>query len=438
MVRNKPEASLSSMGVLKKSNISVMVEPNTGAFDKNSSAGKNYGSIDINSVNDETGLNIKGKKLSQWGNNNLLPNDLKELFKNNIIPGLFDFKQDMFFGLGPSLYTRDSEGKAIPFYDQEIIEWLESWNYIEFLIAMFADAAMYENMFVKVIPNEKGNKIHSLKHVDADECRISVKNKNGISDTIFVNNWKDKKISDADVYPAYNIADKTSKVSMLHLMKKSASFRYYAMPVYIGVIDFWLPLANEIPKFHLARMQQSLNIKYHIKVPLRTLEQVRNINKWSKDELDKWFQDKLDEIDNMLAGAENAGKTFYTFIENDSNGKEMTGWQIEEVKNNEKEMSEANLQLYNETNQAITSAMQVQPSLACIQLGQKMSSGSEILNAYNLHVKTRTPIIRYLSLKAINMAIKINWPDKKAFLAINDPLLVKQEVDKSGVIDSQI
>lgn len=398
----KKNYSTQPVGVLKQSNVSYEID--ASAVDKSTITGVSS-SYSSEKFNDDDGLTLKEYKVSQWGQNNRFPNELRSVYANNIVPGLFDFKQDMYFGLGPSLFTLNSESKPVPFYDTQVNDWLESWDWLEYFVSMFADAAMYENIFAKIIPNKTNNKIHSIKHNDADECRISVKDKKTRkSEFIFVNNWEEDAVTKATPYPRFDHQKPSTKtISMVHLMKKSPGYRYYAMPVYVGILEAWLPLANEIPKFHLARMQKSLNIKYHIKIPVRSLEQVKELNKFSKEDLDKWLQEKLDEIDELLTGAANAGKTFYTFIEHDSNGKEMAGWQIIEVKNNEKEMSEANLQLYNETNQAITSAMQVQPSLACIQLGQKMSSGSEILNAYNLHVKTRTPIIRNLVCSPVIM-----------------------------------
>jgi hypothetical protein len=426
-----------SFGVIEKSNISVSVETPTAAFSKDGIHSASNITLDASAFNDETGIKINNKKISAWGSNNLFPNDLKSIYSNNIISGLFDFKQDMFFGAGPRLYTLDENGNKKATIDNEISDFLDSLGFIDYLISIFADAAMYENMFSQIIPNKGKDKIAKIIHVDAAECRLSVINpKSNKSDFLFVNRWGDLPDISAATYPSFDIKEPfKSNISMVHLKKKSAGFKYYAMPVYVGILEFWLPLANEIPKFHLSRLQKSLNIKYHIKIPIKSLEQTKELNRFSKDQLDEWLKNKLEQIDELLTGSANVGKTFYTFTEHDSNGKEMAGWQILEVKNNEKEMSEANLELYNETNQAITSAMQVQPSLACIQLGQKMSSGSEILNAYNLHVRTRTPIIRHLALSPINTALKINYPNKKIFVDIADPLLVKQEIDKSGVAE---
>lgn len=436
MVKQNITANKGEVGVLKKSNVSMEV---TGEVTKPGAPESTTSTtpIDIDDFNDDQGINHTKAKISRWGSDNLFPNSLKSLYSNNIVPGLLDFKQDMFFGLGPELYTvKDKWSKLEIADDENVMDWLKSWDYIDFLIAAFADAALQENVFSQYVLNKGKQRISKIYHIDAEECRLSVKDKKEKkSKFIFINDWDNNKDADAKPYNVFDIRKPLeTSVTMRHIKKKSSGFRYYALPVFVGMLENWIPLANEIPKFHLSRLQRSLNIKYHIKIPIRSLQQVKEMYKYSQDQLDKWLNGKLKEIDDMLSGAANAGKTFYSFIEHDSNGKEMVGWEIRLIDNNEKEMSEANLQLYNETNQAITSSMQVQPSLASIQLGQKMSSGSEVLNAYNLHIKTRTPIIRRQVLSIINDAIKINWPDKNMFLQITDPVLVPQEEKKSGVI----
>lgn len=385
---------------------------------------------------DIKGLSIKDQKISIWGRDNLFPQHLMSLYQNNIFPGLMDFKVDMLYSLGPQLYVKKIIGNQmveVPVIDYEIEDWLESWDVKNFIADQFTDFVWTENLFTqKVVNKTKALPIRRLEHINTEECRLSIMNTKGISEKIVMGNWRDKR--DYVVVDRWDPLKPTKHgVYMIHAKKKSFGFRYYNYPVYIGVTYKWLPLANEIPTFHLSRLQNSINAKFHIKIPVASLQALKELHNWNKDQIDKWLEDKLTEIDNMLAGAENAGKVFYTFKTSDANGKELSGWEIIELKNSEKEMSEANLRLFNETNQAITSAVQVQPSLACIQLGEKMSSGSEVLNSYNLHIKTRTTIARNLVMDNINRAIRLNWPDKRVYLKIEDAVLVKQEDNKSGL-----
>ena len=419
-------------GVLRKSRSTYSIEGRPGAIDKTSPVTTASATIlNLKDWNDDDGAKAGNFKISQWGTDNLFPNNLKDLFANNIVPGLIDFKQDMYYGLGPVLY--DELGN--PAMDEEVEEWAERWGLTEYLVAAFGDMALHENLFGQYVRNKARNKIHPA-HVDAEECRLEVIDKKTKKiNHILVKNWDEGK-ADMAAYPVFDPAlPLKAPISMFHKKKKTPGFKYYALPVYVGMLTKWIPLANEIPAFHLSRMQRSINAKYHVKISYESLKKKKELEGWSNAQLNEWLETELKNIDDMLAGTTNAGKVFYSITATDSSGKELPGWEIKLIENNEKETSEANLQLYNESNQAITSAMQVQPSLACIQLGQKMSSGSEVLNSYNLHIKTRTPIMRSLVLQTVNICLKINWPAKKLHYRIEDPLLVMQEVDKSGVID---
>jgi hypothetical protein len=404
--------------------------------------GHNSGGSSTASVSfeeDKTGISAGDHKISAWGKDNLFPNKLRSLYANNIFPGLMDFKVDMMAGADIFVYHEkivDNKKVRVPVIDQEVEAWLEDWDFYDYLVDQFTDFAWVENAFCQFITTKDKKSIAKLVHVNAEECRLTVMDpKTKQSEYIVVSDWEDR--GDKTPYPAFNRKDPLKHtISMYHCKKKSFLFNYYNYPVFIGALQKWIPLANEIPGFHLARLQNSINAKYHIKIPVESLKALKELKQWNQKQLDDWLTAKLKDLDDMLAGSDNAGKTFYSFKQSDPGGKEMAGWEIVEIKNNEKEMSEANLRLFNETNQAITSAVQVQPSLACIQLGDKMSSGSEVLNSYNLHIKTRTPIARRMVLRPVNMALAINFPDKSYKIGIEDAILVKQEIEKKGYIEN--
>lgn len=443
MVNPKLNVTEGVAGVLPKSKntyrVSTPAEPAAPAPSAVSNTTlKKLNSSITNFKEDDKGITAADIKVSRWGRDNLFPQHLMSLYQNNIFPGLMDFKVDMLYSLGAELFEHkviDNKKIKVPVIDIEIEDWLESWNVKDYIVDQFTDFVWTENIASQVLTNKtKTIPIRSLSHVNIEEVRLGILNSKGTFDKMVMGNWVDRKdYIPMDVWDPAN--PQKHGASLIHRRKKSFGFRYYNYPVYIGVTYKWLPLANEIPTFHLARLQNSINAKWHIKIPVDALRSLKELKGWNQEQVDKWLADKLNEIDSMLAGSENAGKAFYTFKTSDANGKELSGWEIIELKNSEKEMSEANLRLFNETNQAITSAVQVQPSLACIQLGDKMSSGSEVLNSYNLHIKTRTKIARHLVLDNINRAIRINWPKKRVFLDIVDAVLLGQEIDKTGVED---
>ena len=443
MVKKKIYIKEGSVGVIPGKNISYEITPEAGVGGGSSGSDVSF-TID---AEDLKGQQADKVKISKWGADNIFPSKLKALYYNNIFSGLCDFKTDMIAGSDFVLQSPvNRNGRRVyELLDDEMLyseieTWLDSWNYFDFIINQITDFVWIENCFGQMIKSLDGKTIAKLAHLNAEECRLTVMNeKTKRIENIAVRNWEENK-GEIGVYPLYNpevlISETKGNIIGYHNKKPSFGFKYYNYPVYIGALQTWLPLANEIPLWHLSNMKNSMNIKYHIKIPVESIKRVQEIYRYGEKELQKWVEEKVSEIDSMLAGTDNVGKAFYSY-KSSENGKDISSWEINTIENKIKEVSESFLNLFNDSNQAITSAMQVQPSLACIQLGDKMSSGSEVLNAYNLHVKTRTPIARRYVLNSINTAIAYNWPfekvKKKIVLGVQDVLLVQQSESKSGV-----
>ncbi len=383
---------------------------------------------------DSQAVTCGNHKISPWGPDNKFPNSLRKLFVNNLAPGLLDFKVDMIYGRGLTLVDRRTEE------EQDFIEewkWLESWDRTTYILSQITDFITCENVFGQV-RRSIGGKIADILHVNASECRLEIMKNNRVENVI-VGNFEDSS-STFKPYKTWKPIEEREKnkvlnaISMYHGKKPTFGFRYYNYPVFIGVLNTWLPVANLIPEYHYSMLKNALMAVYHVRIPLEPLLKLKEVKGWKQEEMDAFVETKLQEIDDMLCGASNAGKTFYTFSVNDASGKPMN-WEIILIDNKLKETSESFLQLYNDSNQALTSAFQVQPALASIQLGNKMSSGSEVLNAFNLHLKTRTPIAREIILNPINAALRFNFPNTMAKVVFRDISLVPQAKDKSGVME---
>lgn len=382
---------------------------------------------------DDTQYATAGKvNVSKWGADNLFPNSLRAVFDNNLAPGLLDFKTDMLYGAGYTLVNERTE------QEEEFAaewEWLNSWDVFTYLVQQITDFVTCENMFGQARRTLGGRQVADILHVNAQECRLEIM-KNGVSQRVVVGDYTNMGGSFVP-YPRWSYFEDMQnggmrdKIAMYHLKKPTFGFRYYNYPVYIGAMNTWVPVANQIPKMHLNTLKNMLMATYHVQIPLEQLERLAAQKGWKQAELSKFVEEKLEELDDMLSGAANAGKTFYSFtISHEGKPQE---WKITLIDSKLKEQSESYLKLFNDSNQALTSAFQVQPSLASIQLGDKMSSGSEVLNSYNLHVESRTPIARRLIATPINAALKINFPKTTARLAFKNIPLVRQAKDSSGV-----
>ena len=425
-------------GVRGKSRMAIEFEAKTTPENRGGSSDDSSSAITTFSItekeDDSQAVTCGNYRVSPWGPDNKFPNSLRKLFVNNLAPGLLDFKVDMIYGRGLTLVDRRTE------QEQDFIEewkWLESWDRTTYILSQITDFITCENVFGQV-RRSIGGKIADILHVNASECRLEIMKNNRVENVI-VGNFEDSS-STFKPYKTWKPIEEREKnkvlnaISMYHGKKPTFGFRYYNYPVFIGVLNTWLPVANLIPEYHYSMLKNALMAVYHVRIPLEPLLKLKEVKAWKQEEMDAFVETKLQEIDDMLCGASNAGKTFYTFSVNDASGKPMN-WEIILIDNKLKETSESFLQLYNDSNQALTSAFQVQPALASIQLGNKMSSGSEVLNAFNLHLKTRTPIAREIILNPINAALRFNFPNTMAKVVFRDISLVPQAKDKSGVME---
>ena len=376
----------------------------------------------------------KGKEsyvVSPWGVNNLFPNALISIvYDNNLLPGLAEFKEDMIFGRG--LRFVDGSGRDVR--DSRLRDWLGSWDVDGYIESQIGDYVVLYNTFTQFVKTRDGKRISRLAHVSGEACRCTVM-KGGRVERILVADWLFKE-NDFTAYPVFDPAqpvEKQAPVTMYHAFRRSPGYRYYGMPRFVGALHYWVPLLNRIPEYHLCMIRNSLNALFHVEIPYEPLERMRQSKGWSQEQLTRWIEEKIDALEEMLSGSGNAGKTFYSFASKDPNSSTLFTWKITPIDNKAKQLSEGYLKLFNDGNQALTSAMQVQPSLACIQLGEKMSSGSEVLNAYNLHMQTRTQMPRRIVLSALNLALKINFPELDVRACFDNVLLVHQDKEKSGV-----
>jgi hypothetical protein len=115
----------------------------------------------------------------------------------------------------------------------------------------------------------------------------------------------------------------------------------------------------------------------------------------------------LKTLNSFLAGEEQAGRALVTDYEiNKQLGKEFPGIKVTALNPDLKD--EALLKLFDKSNEANMSGSGVHPTLAAIQTQGKLSSGSEILNAFNMYVAIKTPVARELILESINLVHKAN------------------------------
>ena len=211
---------------------------------------------------------------------------------------------------------------------------------------------------------------------------------------------------------------------------------YYPQPAWHG-INKWLHIAAKIPRWILSNIDNSMNIKWHIKIPLQYFSARHPIEAYKTSEernaaLAADEQEVYRKIDNFLAGADNAMKNFYSKVAIDDMGKPIPGWEIIPLQNDMKD--EAWLRAYGTAALAITSGVGLQPSIAGYVLpnGLGSGSGSDLREQFNFSMQVLFNIGRQTTLEPFEFVKRRNgWP-KDLHMGYKEIVFQSVDQNKAG------
>ena len=353
-----------------------------------------------------------------WGKDNLLPQQREALvLDNNIVPELMGTKRDITVGGGLMCYRERFEGGKriieeveIPAAAQEFFDIVDIEAY---LLKSCRNLVFHSNTMTEFVRNLGGG-IYSIKALECRHLRPEKMGKNGVRNWYWSGCWKESTKPEyiPQQIPAYRGEEARQSKFVMHLMDDLLSDEYLGIPTWWGG-RAWIECANAIPIFHINNLRNGYTIRYHIEVPKDyfwdyTAKQQTQVEKdavYSKSTQAK--AEFLEKMNGFLAGQEQAGRALVTEYELDKKlGKDFPGIKITPINVDLKDA--ALLALFEKSNDANISAQGIHPTLAAIQTQGKLSSGSEIRNAFMMYVAIKTPVKRSILLKPINYIHRVN------------------------------
>jgi hypothetical protein len=304
------------------------------------------------------------------------------------------------------------------------------------------DVAWWDMCYAELITNKLKTKYTSMGRLDATFCRVAPKDpKNGISAEVHISTkFGQTRPLDKDI-TSIRMVDPSDPFkypkSVYRAYRNSSRRIYYPKPSWhstFGALD----LALEAFKWIRSNLKNSKNIKYLIKVPWNyflsrfKIEDYPDRQAW----IDAIHADEkrlYKEMDDMLAGADNAMNSFKTKYGVDESGIPIEEFQI--VPLTVDTQHQAWLPLYDTTAAAICSGHGVAPPLASIQVSSSMgaSHGSTIRELFNFYVQFETTIPRQVVLEALNFVKRANkWP-ADIYPGFRNVILETLDNNKSGV-----
>ncbi len=394
------------------------------------------------------GYSTAGQKWANWGPDNDRPQKVvDENMQDTTSAGALRFKRQAHYGAGLFFYRKeiDSKGREtnipIPLeeLDQEIQDFA-FYNDLENLIqGIITDYEWWNFYYLQYIPNKAKNRILQLKRQRVIDIRAEKRDKKtGYINGYYLSRyWPSPKADQVARIPAF---DKFDPFKYPNAIKRhslvSVDKDYYITPEWQSNLK-WLAVAKKIPEWINANIDNSINLKWHVKIPESYFEALYPRESYDSDEewkkvLSEKKTELFSQMDDFLTGAENASKSFYSTYAIDEAGNQLPGWEIEPLKGEIKDG--AWLNAYGTGAAAIATAHGVPPSLQGLILSNGLGTGSasDVREQFNYYLQLNTVIPRQTTLEWFYLVRRFNrWP---SWLHLGYKQVVLQSLDqnKSG------
>lgn len=390
---------------------------------------------------------IDGIELLPYGVKNDMPQLLRETVYNNPnIPGIMEKKQQLLWGQGPQLYKEaliDGKPGREWAYDADIQNWLESFDYKNYLLKVIVDNSFMQGSFHEMINAKSGrmgvNRVHSIEHLNPLWTRLGREKDSAKATHAFVSN-SHLAFSPVgyELYPLFDPKDPFKKGrSVLYSRQYSFATDFYAIPTICGALE-WIRRSTAIPVILKALSKFKANAAYHVTSPQGFWDKKREelqadcVTKgidYTESMLDDFERVLFRSIIDTLTGESNAGKIWHTKDFQFADGSTMSsvGWKIEPIEQNIKEFVDTQIKIADKSDSAVSSAVGLHKALAGISGTGSADSGSEQLYAYLMYKLTGVRIPEMIVTDAINHGIRLNFPEKGLKLGMYHEEAQKQE-----------
>lgn len=367
--------------------------------------------------------NDQTAEIWSWGSNNLLPQEREALvLDNNIVPELIATKRDITVGGGLFCFREkfvqdgDKMKRVIEEVERPAMaqEFFDRVDMTAYLLKSCRNLLFHANTFTEYVRDMRG----LIASIQATECRHTRPERQDnigmIRNWYLSGNWKEYRKAEFSPrrVPNYLGEDARQRKFILHCLDDLLSDEYLGIPTWWGD-RAWIECANAIPIFHINNLRNGYTIRWHIQVPKdyfydnTAMQQTQTQKDAAKRKVSESRQEFLKTLNEFLAGYEQAGRALVTDYEvNKQLGKEYPGIKVTALTVDLKD--KALLDLFERSNDANISAQGIHPTLAAIQTQGKLSSGSEIRNAFNMYVAIKTPVKRAILLKPIELVHRVN------------------------------
>lgn len=384
------------------------------------------------------------------GQENKYPDEIREILDdNNLVEEQLRKKVNLVWGQGPALYKRKIENGVISreyVDDREIQEWLDSFNYENYLQLSLTDLRVMNSFFDKmrftrnVRLGEKG-RIVSVEYVDYQDCRLEWNNLE-MPERIIVGDYLRPWITGLTAYPIYNNStpNKFEVAMNYHCLPQFMLRKTYSLSSFHGSIN-WIKNGSTVAKLLLALNLNTSAIKMHLKIPQKLIEnKIEEIRTKAAEariiKTEPQIQEEINAyigaIIDTVSGSSNVGKLLQTIEVFDEAANEMVSVQVEPIDLKIKEYIDAQINIAKRAAFETSAGIGLHPALSNLTHEGNLPSGSEQLYAYKLFLMTDIDVVERINMRTINWAIKYNFPGKNLQLGYyHTAVMTESEVTPS-------
>lgn len=394
-------------------------------------------------------------KYARWGKQNRYPQEVVDLnIQDTTSSACLNFKIKAHYGLGLFPYIKNIDDKG-----KETKEPVDITKYPEIEDFFFrseienvqqglsTDFEWWNWCVTELIPNGQGDKILYANRIKTAETRFELQDESGRIKNVYVSpefgtghQPLDKDLKPIPIFDKQNFEFdniKNLKKWVYIALQPSVDRTYYPLPMWQSNNNF-LNLSLEISDWILSNINNSINIKYHIKYPQSYFELLCPKSLYDDDQ--KWVaavkkekEAVFSEIDEFLAGSHNAGKYFHSYMMPDPRDPaKMIGFEIDVIRNETNH--EAYLPAFDTSAAAIANAHNAPLDLVGLSLSKGMGSGSgsNIRESFNFYMQLHTQVPRQTTLEWLHLVKRINkWP-KEIYFDYKNIVFQSVNENKSG------
>lgn len=389
------------------------------------------GNQDANSVKGTQKRSVKvGErtyKIYPWGTNNLLPNEMIDLYRSNgDVMNLVQTRIDFLFGAGVGWFKHSLDGKDLvmtPYSDAKIKAFEELNDLQELANGMLTYLVESGNTFIN--HSLEGGKL-TLSLRDSLTVRAAIATQGFVDTWLLCPDWSGPK--NVVAVPAWTEETKTAPETIYRLRRQQTGQFYYGFTIWWAAAK-WIRLANRVPDFH----NNGLDTEYNANKICRVADAFIDKFGGETDETKDAFRDKFyQQVDDILFGGEGKRRVIFDECAIGSDGKMQPFIEFEVIPTTltGKEYTE----LYQMAVTAFANASGILSGLAGVSDGKMLGgSGSELRVTAEYQQFYRTPRERQAVESYFNRVIKreLDLPDD-VFFGFKNILLETLDKEKSG------